>query len=190
MLPMAATTRQTPVKPPMMYHHWPLEIRPGIQEKNSVPTRASIQETEPSATLRKSTGSGKKGHHVLARRPLLRQAHRRASARELQPLAVGIDPGLKKEGWWSPRRRTPNSISRPMLERGQASRQAEKPDVTHSSWTQDPLSPAPAEPQTAHEEAAALHQGARASETAPGGLALPALPGERLRSGGHQSHDA
>src|SRR5215469_3875716 len=59
MLPMAATTRQMPVKPPMMYHHWPLEIRPSIQEKNSVPTTASIQETEPSATLMKSTGSGK-----------------------------------------------------------------------------------------------------------------------------------
>ncbi len=59
MLPMAATTRQTPVKPPMMYHHWLLEIRLGIQEKNSVPTRASIQEMEPSATLMKSTGNGK-----------------------------------------------------------------------------------------------------------------------------------
>src|SRR5581483_2750282 len=58
-LPMAATIRQTTVKPPIMYHHWLFEIYDGIQEKNSVPTMAVAHETTPRITASHITGIGK-----------------------------------------------------------------------------------------------------------------------------------
>jgi len=68
--------------------------------------------------------------------------------------------------------------------------EGQHPHAPYTPQSQDPLPQAAPEPQTQQKEAAALHQGPLAVETAPGHLSQPALSRERLRGGRHQSSDA
>ena len=100
------------------------------------------------------------------------------SAREQQPIAVGIDPGSKREGI------VVASASHTYLniqaEARTGVKEAEK-DTHAPPQSQDPVPQAAPEPQAEQEEAAALHQGTLAVETALGHLSLPDLSSECLR---------
>src|SRR5258708_18798393 len=94
-----------------------------------------------------------------------------------------------RASWWPPPP-TPTSISRLRPEtRRQGGGKGEYPHAPQPPQSQDPVPQAASEPQAEQEEAAALHQGTLAAETSPAGLALPALPSERLRGRGHQGPD-
>jgi hypothetical protein len=110
-----------------------------------------------------------------------------------QPIAVGIDPGSKREGIVvasAPPHlpQYPGGGKRRCQGSG-AGQHAHAPD---SERAQDSVPAAAPEPQAEQEAAAAFYQSPLALETAPSSLALPALPGECLRgqSGGLSADQA
>jgi RRXRR protein len=86
------------------------------------------------------------------------------SAREIQPLAVGIDPGSKREGY------SVLSAAHTYLNIQADARDGVK--------------------EAEQEKAPTFYQGPLAVEAASGPVPLPALPGQRLRGRGHQGGHA